>query len=397
MAPADALGGQRPSNASGTRNILGFQSDIYQRYAFLTRLLDEVCSPGAPQAAAPAIRILDIGSGPMRLTEAFLPSDVEIVRADVEQFGDDSIVQIQPRQPLPFADDVFDVVLALDVLEHVPCDERALLMHECQRVARRVVILASARAISGRDVDFLVEHATLGLPERAAVEEALRSPGWHVMSADNSPLGEWLLYNLADLVYACDLGDGPAKQGLNREFNRRACFLRPGQTHYRTFFCGFRDIADAKAAERYVERERARCAVLTPVEIAGVTTEALLWLRRDLPHRFVTELAANEAAVEGVLVERDAHIATLNAEASNLREALVEKDAHIATLDQRLAALRADVDRFEGEAAQAQGALTEREWRIVERDQADRHPRYAGLGVPDIHHARAGSGEGPGR
>lgn len=48
--------------------------------------------------------------------------------------------------------------------------------------------LASARAISGGDVDFLVKHATLGLPDRAAVDEALRSPGWHVMSTDNSPL-----------------------------------------------------------------------------------------------------------------------------------------------------------------------------------------------------------------
>jgi O-antigen biosynthesis protein len=199
---------------------LGSQPDIYQRYGFLARLIEGIFQ-GRP---GERLSLLDVGSGPVRLTETFLPEWVGVTRTDVRTFDDPAIVPIDADGSLPFPDGSMDVVLAMDVLEHVPKEQRASVIAECRRVARRCVILAGpvhtpevvaaerafaafARAVSGRDVAFLEEHARFGLPHTTDVVGAL-SDGWRVVTTDNSPLAEWLVCNAIDFIYASDLGEG---------------------------------------------------------------------------------------------------------------------------------------------------------------------------------------------
>ena len=78
---------------------LAWQPDIYQRYSFLARLTDILSGEGSG-----ALTLLDVGSGPIALTEAFVSPRFDIVRADVSQFDDPSIVLLQPGEPLPFED-----------------------------------------------------------------------------------------------------------------------------------------------------------------------------------------------------------------------------------------------------------------------------------------------------
>ena len=74
---------------------LAWQPDIYQRYSFLARLTDILTGDGSG-----ALTLLDVGSGPVALTKAFVSPRFDIVRADAGQFDDPSIVRLQPRRSL---------------------------------------------------------------------------------------------------------------------------------------------------------------------------------------------------------------------------------------------------------------------------------------------------------
>jgi hypothetical protein len=196
---------------------LAWQPDIYQRYSFLARLIDILTGDGSG-----ALTLLDVGSGPVALTRAFVSPRFDIVRADAGQFDDPSIVRLQPGEPLPFEDAAFDVAVAIEVLEHVPPAQRPILIRELQRVSRQATIVCCpvdtpevveaerqfsdyAKAVSGRDVDFLVEHRENGLPDAAEVVSWFKPAS--ALVADNAPLDEWLAFNTLDFIFACDLGD----------------------------------------------------------------------------------------------------------------------------------------------------------------------------------------------
>ena len=132
---------------------LGFQPDVYQRYGFLARLIEAVLGSAGDRnhrkTTVVGHRLLDVGSGPVRLVEAFLPTWVEVVRTDVTSFEDSSIVEIPSDGSLSFPDQSFDIVLAMDVLEHVPGGRRAGLLAECQRVAQRALIIGGPLYLAG--------------------------------------------------------------------------------------------------------------------------------------------------------------------------------------------------------------------------------------------------------
>jgi hypothetical protein len=175
---------------------LAWQPDIYQRYSFLARLTDILSGEDSG-----ALTLLDVGSGPIALTDVFVSPRFDIVRADLSQFDDSSIVLLHPGEPLPFKDAAFDVAVAIEVLEHLPPAQRPTLIRELQRVSRQATIVCCpvdtpevveaegqfsewAQAVSGRDVDFLAEHREHGLPDAAQVVSWFGDPG-SALVADN--------------------------------------------------------------------------------------------------------------------------------------------------------------------------------------------------------------------
>src|ERR1700692_2896409 len=126
-------------------DLYAFQYDIFQRYSFLRKVIRESFSVSHTER----LTLLDVGCGASRLSSSFLGETVKITRADVSDFGEDDIIVLDPDASLPFEDASFDVVMALEVLEHIPSHARAIFLAECQRVARYGVVICCPVADGG--------------------------------------------------------------------------------------------------------------------------------------------------------------------------------------------------------------------------------------------------------
>ena len=361
----------------------GYQHDIYQRYAFLRHLV-QALTPYVSRAGSP-IRILDVGCGPVPLTRAFLGPGPEIVRADVERFDDPDITLIVPGARLPFEDGAFDLVQALDVLEHVEAGQRRALVHECHRVARGVVLFSHptngpevrqaeaefgrwARLISGQPVPFLEEHAKCGLPN--GHEVASWAPaGWQAEVVENAPLAPWLVFNIVDFLYAFELGDGPEKQAFNRVVNQLTPHMQPGVPHYRDFVCSAASAALAARLRAVAQAQRQ--ASPAPLVFAGACADAIVGLHQALRVRVNRALAS--AGVD------DMPVSAIAGRLNSLLSGLGQKDVHIAGLQERadtllgqLTALDVAVQEKSSELAvqQARADAAERQLSAVRSELA---------------------------
>jgi SAM-dependent methyltransferase len=142
--------------------------------------------------------LLDVGSGGMGLAD-FLDSrwDVTAVDTSFDDYGAwrASAPTTRARRvvgdvrSLPFADGSFDVVVAVDVLEHVAPADRAVALREMTRVARRRVVVAAPAGDAALRCDqqlavslhspppWLAEHLANGLPEPDDLVAPLRGLG----------------------------------------------------------------------------------------------------------------------------------------------------------------------------------------------------------------------------
>lgn len=104
-------------------------------------------------------------------------------------------------EKIPHADKSFDVVIAVDILEHVKSTSRAKVVSEMLRVAKQEIIVAvpvgkkslaqdkrldiAYRRIHGQAYPFLAEQIDFGLPTK---QEILSLLGDNVKVEDNEPL-----------------------------------------------------------------------------------------------------------------------------------------------------------------------------------------------------------------
>jgi hypothetical protein len=159
---------------------LGASPDTLDRHAIAAELLGE------------ARTVLDVG-GSGGMLARFLPH-AHVTVADTHSAAD--VVLGQGR--LPFADDSFDGVTSLDVVEHIPPTERREHVRELRRVSRAAVVLSCPlgtegharseaelarwyRGLRGRGHTYLEEHGALGLPRLEEVESLASELGPHAL------------------------------------------------------------------------------------------------------------------------------------------------------------------------------------------------------------------------
>ena len=294
----------------------------------------------------------------------------------------------------------------------MPPAQRPILIRELQRVSRQATIVccpvdtpevveaerqfsAYAKAVSGRDVDFLVEHRENGLPDAAEVVSWFR-PG-SALVADNAPLDEWLAFNTIDFIYACDLGDDGAKARFAAAINTRAPLTRAGAAHYRRFFCAFTSPAHTAAASRVIDAARSPDPIEPQRLVRELVTGSLAWRQeqRERSGREVEALRRHvgelDAAFKEAVAVKDLHIGKLDVALLELKDAIGEKDAafkeavalkdvHIGKLDAVLLELRdalgqkdAQIQKLNQDLAEASRSLHDvlgaKDAQIQELDQ----------------------------
>jgi Methyltransferase domain len=192
--------------------------------------------------------VLEIGSGPIGIGGF----------RKIPFIGCDLSFAFKPKSPmfpikasatqLPFADRMFDVVIASDVLEHVPPSLREQVIAEAVRVANKLVIfafpsgeaawvsdrelLATYRKINRPAPEWLTEHMEAPFP---GAELFTDIPGWDVDQSGNDSLKfhAWLMRREMSRLF-CMVSKGLLK--LIPTVVRAALKRTDQPPHYRQMF-----------------------------------------------------------------------------------------------------------------------------------------------------------------
>ena len=207
--------------------------DLFQRY----QLASQICALLGPS------QVLDVGGylgdegGHLATVQDFLAgarplsSFDKICSTDLRQ-GDWPTHQPAPAAAQPYKDGAFDLVLALDVLEHLPARDRTGFLEELDRLSRRWIVVAAPFASAEvEEVEeslrdgllssqrFLREHGELGLPRLASVVEHYREQGYVVEALPNGFLPRWRVMQILTRLYFGH-HDWVSFRTLNQLYNR---------------------------------------------------------------------------------------------------------------------------------------------------------------------------------
>ena len=168
--------------------------DQYQRYQTICHVIEFYRGEDENKI----FKVLEIGSNEHKDLKLFLPND-KIVFTDItltKAMEQDPDFQRVDGTNLPYEDGSFDFVVAADVLEHVPQEERMRFCHELRRVAKIASVICFPymtqenvdaeerlnvyyKSLYGSDFIWLKEHSTCGLPREAEIDQiydGLNSP-----------------------------------------------------------------------------------------------------------------------------------------------------------------------------------------------------------------------------
>lgn len=192
----DYIAGHGPSDA--------IPFDQAQRYVITAMAIERLRRPGQ------SFSILEVGANRHRRLGSLLPQDC-IVYLDMEipeeMKGDMDVIEGDATK-LTFPDGQFDVVVALDVLEHIPTEKRRDFLKHTTRVAGLITIIAAPFAdpqVSAAEADacafwdqfmpmpyrWLTEHVNNGLPDLAETQLMLTELGMRHRSIGHGRLGLW--------------------------------------------------------------------------------------------------------------------------------------------------------------------------------------------------------------
>lgn len=231
-----------------TPTLLDIPFDHYQRYAAATHLLQALNLQGA--------RVLEVGANRQRLLGQFLPS-ASLLYTDLHAEGDEKDFVVADATALPFADQAFDAVVSLDVIEHIPAHLRARAISEMARVAGTAVIVGFPpdrpwvqqaevvandrwRELFGEDYVWLQEHKEFGLVDTAEVVQAFETAGLQVQRFGQGNAMLWSSLMGAHFIKVKFPELEPLVEAADRLYNSRVFAGDHSDQPYRDYYVAVR-------------------------------------------------------------------------------------------------------------------------------------------------------------
>jgi len=324
--------------------------DQYQRY----RLTGDIARALYDTAGVPP-SVLDVGGSHLDLwwrwhlpIAEFLP-EYRTVTLDVAPNTLRGYVRGR-GDALPFADDSFDLVSAVDVLEHVPPAARPAVLRQALRVASRAVVVAApfradeierAEAIVS---DFVLrvcgyvqgqlrEHREHGWPALDETVRRIEADGWTVRVFSWGNVWQWAFMMIDKHAVQALAGSRPIQTRLDRAYNESSFAHDRTPPCYRHFV-----LATARADDPLLEWAAAHVGAATLESTLARPTAS-----RDTTDALVAALEAHarnqEIQVSLEPGRRDAHIVDVETHRRQAFEALTAAQAEIDRLNTLLRAV----------------------------------------------------------
>lgn len=231
-----------------TPTLLDIPFDHYQRYAAAAHLLTSLGLQNA--------RILEVGANRQRLLGQFLPS-ASFLYTDLHAEGDEKDFVVADATALPFADQAFDAVVSLDVIEHIPAHLRARAISEMARVAGTAVIVGFPpdrpwvqqaevvanqrwRELFGEDYVWLQEHKEFGLVNTTEVVQAFEAGGLQVQHFGQGNATLWSSLMGAHFIKVKFPELEPLVEAADRLYNSRVFAGDHSDEPYRDYYVAVR-------------------------------------------------------------------------------------------------------------------------------------------------------------
>ncbi|WP_143316584.1 class I SAM-dependent methyltransferase [Clostridium sp. HBUAS56017] len=178
--------------------------DQYQRYRNAEIIVNSIRKNNE------TFKILEVGANEHKNLEKFLPNDV-VTYLDIslpEELLHDPKYILGDATNMDFEDEEYDIVIALDVFEHIPVDRREAFVNELHRVSSKIAIISAPfnklkvtfaeeranayyKSIIGLDHHWLYEHINNGLPSLAELESNLKKNNVKYSSFSHGDLCVW--------------------------------------------------------------------------------------------------------------------------------------------------------------------------------------------------------------
>jgi len=199
--------------------------DQFQRYRVVQEIVDFA------RLDRP-LKILDVGGYPGLISD-FLPDD-ETLALDVVSCNKPNYIQGDGTS-LPFVDKSFDVVVSLDVYEHIPPERRDLFIDELCRVSQDLIIISAP--FKDKEVEMaeqilydyvvrvfgefptLKQHLDLGLPEMERLLARFKAKNTLAVHFPSGHLYNWLIMMLVKHYVTAVLNSEKIQMEIDKLYN----------------------------------------------------------------------------------------------------------------------------------------------------------------------------------
>ena len=225
--------------------------DHYQRYKTVQLVIDEMRT----RLNVKSFNILEVGANRYKCLEKFLTTDKlnysdislsEEMRADAQFFTADATNMPE------ISSGSYDIVIGLDVFEHIPQEKRSSFIKETTRVSKYATIICFPfdaphnievdintneyfRLLGGESHEWLTEHIKHGLPSKPYVEECICSFNLSNINFEHGSVETWetMLKIHFHEYFSHKEYDLP---NINNFYNNNIYFRDVSEKNYRTFF-----------------------------------------------------------------------------------------------------------------------------------------------------------------